>query len=276
MADFTNSKIYKGTSYPLHCYESSNLFKRVEAMLTPAKLISRFLLGIRLPVEFQDTEMLKDRINMAQNEAEVLLKTTMTPELFVQKHPYDASLYSNFIHLRSEHKPILSVESIRVTSADGQNIYEIPIQWVEVANAMQGQLNVIPLLSSFGNSYTGGGTIVSQNAGMIFIATLGSMRWLPAFWEVTYRSGLTLSEGQVPLVINNIVGCMAAIDILSNLASLNTSNSTSISQDGISQSSSGPGPQLYMQRISELEAKKKKFIEEIKALYGNKICYSNI
>lgn len=275
MADFSNSKIYKGTSYPLHCYESSNLFKRVEAMLTPAKLISRFLLGVNLPVAFQDTEVLKDRINMAQNEAEVLLKTTMTPELFVQKLPYDAGAYKAHLHMRTEHKPILSVESICVTSADGQNIYQIPSQWIEVANAMQGQLNTIPLLSSFGTSY-GGGTVVSQNAGMIFITTLGSLMWLPAFWEVTYRSGLTLSEGQVPLVVNNIVGCIAAMDILSNLASLNVSSSQSISQDGISQSSSGPGPQVYMQRISELEAKKKKFIEEMKAMYGSKIVHGNI
>jgi hypothetical protein len=275
MADFSHSKVYKGTSYPLHCYESSNLFKRVEPMLTPSKLISRFLLGVNLPEAFKDVEVLKDRINMAQNEAEVLLKTTMTPELFVVKSPYDSTLYRSHITLRVEHKPILSVESIRVVSADGENIYEIPSQWIEVANATSGCLNVIPLLSSFGAA-SGGGTIVSQNAGMIFIATLGSLMWLPAFWEIKYRSGLTLNEGQVPVLINNIVGCMAAIDLLSNLGSLNLSNSVSISQDGISQSTSGQGPAIYSQRIQELEAKKTQFIKEIKAMYGNSIVYGNI
>ena len=99
---------------------------------------------------------------------------------------------------------------------------------------------------------------------------------MPSFWEITYISGLSLSEGQVPINVNNIVGCIAAIDLLSNLASLNTQNSVSIGHDGMSQSSSGPGPQIYVQRIQELEAKRQKLISEIKALYGNKYFISNI
>jgi hypothetical protein len=147
-------------------------------------------------------------------------------------------------------------------------------EWIEVANNVMGQINVIPLLTTFGSLQTGGN--VTQNAGMIFIAALGSMHWLPAFWEIKYKSGLSPKEGQVPMVVNSILGCMAAIDILSNLASLNTSNSVSLSQDGISQSSSGPGTQVYTQRIQELEMKKEKFIGEIKAMYGSKIVFGNI
>jgi hypothetical protein len=267
-------KIYKGKTYPVHCYESSNLFKRIEPILTPRKLISRFLLGVPLPPEFKDDEVLKDRIDMARNEAEILLKSTINSEQFVQKVPYDASLYRSYIHIRTEHKPILSIEGLFVTSADGANVYEVPIEWIEVSNNVMGQINVIPLLTTFGSIQTGGN--VSQNAGMIFIAALGSMHWLPAFWELRYKSGLSPKEGQVPMVVNNIIGCVAAIDLLSNLASLNTSNSVSLSQDGISQSSSGPGTQVYVQRIQELEAKKTKFIEEIKGMYGNKIVYGNI
>lgn len=269
-----SDKIYKGKTYPLHCYESSNLFKRIEPIMTPSKLISRFLLGVPLPPEFRDEEVLKDRIDVAINEAELLLKTTINSEKFVEKVPYDSSLYRSFIHIRTEHKPILAVEGLFVTSADGQVVYEVPIEWIEVANNTSGQINVIPLLTTFGALQSGGN--VSQNAGMIFIATLGQMHWLPAFWEIKYKSGMCPKEGQVPVVVNNIVGAIAAIDLLSNLASLNTSNSVSLSQDGISQSTSGQGPQVYMQRIQDIESKKQKMLEELKALYGNKYIFGNI
>lgn len=274
MVDFNdNSRQYKGKVYPIHAYETSGLFKRTEAILTPEKFISRFLLGVPMPEQFRNTEVIQDRIHTAINDVELELKSTVYPEQFVQKVPYDASKYNNFIFTKVEHKPVLSLQSLQIVGANGEVFYEIPAQWIEMANAMSGQINVLPLLSTFGFQPTAGAT---QTSGLVFLNALGNLPWLPAFWEVKYVSGLSLESGQIPVVVNNLIGCFAAIDILSNLASLNTKNSVSMGQDGISQSSSGPGPQVYTTRIQELEAKKQKYLNEIKALYGNKYFISNI
>ena len=273
MVDLSGSKYYRGSVYPVHCLESSGLFKRCEAMITPEKLISRYLLGVPMPDAFRDIEVLRDRIDMAINETETILKTTINREQFVQKLPYDSSLYRSFIYTKCQHTPILSVESLNITSSDNQQIYSVPAQWIEVAHGFTGQINVIPLLSTYGATQSGN---VMQNAGLVFIATLGQLGWLPAFWEITYTSGLSFKEGQVPLPVNAIIGCTAAIDILSNLASLNTHNSVSIGQDGISQSSSSPGPQVYAQRIQDLDEKRQKMLKEIKGMYGKSIVMSNI
>lgn len=283
MADFTNSKSYGTCTYPVHADGASGLLRRCEALLTPEKLISRFLKGI--PLKFPNGDEftpddLKDKINLAMNEAELLLGSTITREAFKEKHPFDWSLYKAFIHIKTEHGPINSLEHIAIKASNGLNIFEIPPEWIETANFSKNLINVIPLLAAFGaNSVQGTPVAASGGAGAAFLAiwtAYGNANSIPAYWEVSYTAGMSNKEGQVPVPVNELIGVIAAMDVLSLIAPTNLYNSQSLSQDGISQSSSGPGPMLYRTRMDELERKKEELIRKLKAVFSRRYFIGNI
>lgn len=276
MAIFPQTKNFGTAIYPVHSESTSGLLKRCEPFLTPELLISRFLKGI--PLRFRNGDSfthgeLKDRINLAMNEAELMLGTTITREQFKNKLPYDKSLYKSYIHLVTENKPIVSLEKLAIVSADGLNIFEIPPAWIEAANFSKGLINVIPLLSAYGVSSANGGVI---KGGVALLGTLEKQHWVPAYWQVNYTSGLSSREGQVPIPVNELIGTIAAMAILSEIGPLNVWNSQSQSQDGISQSSSGPGPRLYVLRMEELEKKKNELLTKLKGVFSNRILFTNI
>ena len=276
MADFSDSKKYPTATYPIHAKETSGLMTRVEPMLTPAKLKSRFLKGI--PLTFNDgtelgTAELKDRIMLAMNEFEVLTGLILTREEFMQKLPYDRSLYRHYMHLRVERSPIISVERVSIVSADNENIFDIPIEWVEAARFHAGQINVIPLLSTF---VSGGNFAASGSAGIALLSILeNSFFFVPSFWQVEYSTGLCNKAGQVPVVANQLVGAIAAIEILSEKAADDADTSVSINRDGIGQSRSNPGAAKYNARIEKLEEKKKELVQKLKGIFKRKYFVGN-
>jgi hypothetical protein len=265
-------KTYPTKKYPVDASKTSNLLGRVEALLTPELLISRHLKGIPEVAKYSNDE-LKDQIELAMNDVELLTGLALTPVVIMERHPYDYNLYKSFIHFKVNHRPILSVESVKIVSTDNKPLYTMPNEWVEMGLAHKGQINILPLLQTFGASnVTSSGT---PSGALIFLQAMNSNAWLPAFWTVEYTYGLC-DEGKLPIVINQIVGMTAAISILSSMQALNRNNSQSLSSDGISQSSSGQGPQVYAKRIDELTAERERLMQKIKAIFHNKYYLSNI
>jgi hypothetical protein len=271
MSNFTQSKNYGTAIYPVHAVDTSGLFSRCEPILSPEKLKSRFLKGVPLKYRngdsFSDDE-LKDRINLAVNEAEILLGRNINRESFKQKLPFDHNLYKSYIHLMAEHGPIISIEQLAITSADGNNIFEIPPTWIETTNFSKNLINVIPLLAAYGINQVQGAV---GNAGIAFLSIIDGLQWVSAYWQILYTAGLSNKEGQVPIPVNELIGCIASIALLDEIAQSNIYNSQSQSQDGISQSSSGPGPRVYDARIERLELKKHEIIKKLKAIFANRI-----
>ena len=105
---------------------------------------------------------------------------------------------------------------------------------------------------------------------------LSQFQWLPAFFAIKYTHGLSNQEGVIPIPVNELIGMIAAIEILSDLQSANKYNSTSVSQDGLSQSASSSGPQIYVKRIEDLTIKKDKAMAKLKAIFTNRYFLSNI
>lgn len=281
--DFSNSKSYGTAQYPVHAEQTSGLLKRCEPMLTPDKLISRHLKGIPMVFPNGDaysSEELKDKIMLAMNETELLLGTTVTREAFMEKHPFDWALYKAFIHIKSEHGPIASLEKICIKTSNGLDIFSIPPEWIETANFAKNLINVIPLLAAFGaNTASGTPIAASGGAGAAFLAVWtanGNAQHIPAYWEIHYTSGLSNKEGQIPVPVNELIGIVAAMDILSAIAPNNLYNSQSLTQDGISQSSSGPGPMIYRTRMEELQMKKEELVKKLKAVFSRRYFVGNI
>lgn len=276
MADLSQTKDYGTAIYPVHALSTSGLMRRAEPFLTVQMLKSRYLKGI--PLKFRNGDVLtdddlKDRIHLAMNEAEILLGRPVSREQFKNKAPFDYAMYKAYIHVRTETGPIASIEQLAIVSADGNNIFEIPPTWIEPANFAKGLINVIPLLAAYGINQVSGAV---GNAGIAFLTVMDGLGWVPAYWQVKYTAGMTNIEGQVPVPVNELIGAIAAIAILSEIAPSNMFNSQSQTQDGISQSSSGPGPRLYEKRIEELALKQEMLVKKLKGIFSGKFFIGNI
>lgn len=273
LSDQNYPKSYGTKTYPVGAEDSSEVLKRIEPILTPEKLINRYLKGINLSQ--YSTDDLKDIIGIAADKAELLIGTTITPVRRKEKHPFDRSLYRSFIHIMSNFGPIMQIDKLCIRSSNDKNIFEIPADWIDAARFFQKQINVVPLTVV-------GATGISQGqptgaAGLAFIAAMnGGIDWVPSYWEIEYTTGVCMKEGQVPSIINELIGCIAAVNILGNLGAQNKNTSISISHDGISQSSSNPGPNLYQVRIGELMAERDQMVKKIKAVFYNKRFVTNI
>lgn len=278
-------KSFPTAEYPVHAKATSGAFKRVEPILVAGQFRSRFLKGIPLNFPNGETysdEDLKDQINIAANDAELLLKTPISPIQFQEKLDFDLSKYKAFISLKTSNAPIICLESLAIVATNGQPLFVIPAPWIEAANFNRSEINVVPLLASFGASFINGSPITGGGVpgnGVAFFAmwnAYGSIDNAPAYWQVIYTAGLSRKDGTVPVAVNDLIGCIAAINMLSSLALMYTTNSVSLSQDGISQSSSGPGPRIYALRIEELEKRRDKLVTEISALFGRRFFMSHI
>ena len=275
MADYSISKKFGTKAYPVEAFSTSDLLRRCEPILTPELLISRYLKVQEKEIRSKySEEELKEFIEIAMNEFELMSGLVINKVQDKQRIPFDRDLYKSFVYIKTNHGPILSVEQIQIQSSNGENIYNLPPDWIEVGLAHKRQLNLVPILSIFGAAGLQDGR--ASNAGLIFLQAVNSFQWLPAFFTVKYTYGLSHKEGEVPVPVNQIIGHIAAIEILSNIQTGNKYNSTSVSQDGISQSASSPGTQVYAKRIEELEAKKLKLLAKLKAQFSNKYFLSNI
>lgn len=245
-------------------------------MLDVDKFKRLFLKGI--PLRFRNgdqitNEDIKERLNWAFNEAELILQVPIVRTPFQHKVPFDYSLYKSYIHIMAEKGPMISLEHLAIVSADNNNIFEIPPTWIESTNFSKRLINVIPLLAAYGVNQVQGAV---GNAGIAFLTVMDGLAWVPAYWQINYTAGLSNTEGQVPASLNELVGCIAAIAILSEIAATNIFNSQSQTQDGISQSSSGPGPNIYNRRIEDLEKKQTSITKQFKGIFSTKFYVSNI
>lgn len=259
-------------AYPVESVFTSGLLKRIEPIVTPELLKSRYLKGI--DVSSYTNEEIKDHINMAINEVELMSNLSLDKVQFKERKPFDRDHYREFVYFKMNNGPILSIERLSVESSNGENIYNLPPDWIEMGLAHKRQINLIPILSIFGAAGLQDGQ--ASNAGLIFLQAINNFQWMPAFFTVVYTCGVCHAEGSLPIVLNDILGITAAIEILSAAQTKIKYNSTSISQDGISQSASGQGPQTYQARIEFLETKREKQLAKIKAEFSQKYFLSNI
>jgi hypothetical protein len=274
--DFEKNKQFYSAGYPVHMTRSSGLVKRCEPVLTPQLLVSRYLKGIPLAFPNGDSysaEDIKDQIVLATNEAEILCKITINREQFTDKVPFDISLYKSFIYLKTEQNPILAVQDVSIVSSDGYKIFKIPSEWLEPSNFSKGIVNVIPILGAYSVA-TGGG--VGAYGGIPYINVFSQLTFVPGFWQIVYQTGTSKIEGQYPVIINDLIGVLASINMLSVITNMFLNISQSQSRDGISQSSSGPGPRMYLPYIEELEKKRDMLVGKIKSAFATKFLISNI
>ena len=277
MADYTNSKEGIGAVWPVNAVEDS--WGHLEPLITPELLKARHLFGIPLVSYAKDPDtgqrqrmtdpILKDLIDRSVGEAELELRLEIMPRQYSKKLPFDRQAYASLGYMMLPDHPVQSLDKLAVTASNGSDLYLVPPDWVETAYIHTGQINIIPMTIAF--QY--GGFFVpsnSPNGGSAFLAILGQNPWIPAYWQVTYTTGFP--EGRLPQMVNELIGVIAAIEALGLLATTNARNSShSIGVDGLSQSISTPGPQIYDARITLLVDKKDRLVRKLRSIFGTNL-----
>lgn len=257
---------------------------RTESLLSPDLLVQRFLFGIPLrsrlknPVTNKyDTwtpEILKDCILRAVADVETMAGIEVFPVQHDEPHPFDRVEFETYGYFRLRHKPVLTIDQLAIRPANNvqsTNIWIMPKEWISFTDAAKGQINIIPLIAGDSQVFFQAQT---TNGAAFILSFLSSLPFAPGMWQVKYTSGF--AEGNIPKVLNELIGCTAAIDVLSALAATNLYSSYSLGMDSMSQSQSGPGPQVYDTRIAALELKRKALMNKFKTLFGSKLAMSHI
>ena len=280
MAILTNSKPGVGAVYPSNAIDAE--LQRLEPMVGPYQIRTRHLFGLDLVSKMRDSitkkpmvmtdAIIQDIIIGAISQAETECMIDISPVQRREKYPFDRQAYESFGYIKTLHRPVNSIQKLSVTPANNIDVFTLPLDWVEVAYFHRGQINIIPMTAAF---IQGGMVPASTAGGAIFFAIMGNRSWIPAYWQLEYITGYP--DSTVPRIVNELIGTIAAQEILSMLAATNAgNNSHSLGIDGLSQSVSTPGPEIYKNRYNELAEKRAGLVKKIKSLYDRKIFSSHV
>jgi hypothetical protein len=259
MADYSNSK--DGLGRVLSENAVAVQWEDLEPLISPELLIDDHLFGIPLvsavvnPITRKADVMTEDKIKRfiirSVSICETECKFDIFPQQYKEKEAFDRVAYQSFGYFQLRHRPISSIQDLTVTTSSEQSCYRVPLDWIDIGYLRQGQINILPLTISVKD-----GAIAPLLAGgSAFLSIFGNHPWLASFWEVVYTTGF--KDGQIPRIINEYIGVVAAMEILSAIgATYSRSTSTSLGMDGVSQSISGPGAQIYVNRLKELSSKR--------------------
>ncbi len=279
MADFTNSIGSPVAVYPVDAIDGQP-WSRVEPLVTPELLARRFLLGIPLSSFLPDpltneftilnNDDLQDFILRAVGLVEMDTHLYIFPVQFDDRKSLDKNELDSWGYFKMNNIPILSVDRITIKPNSSQELWVLPNEWVANGQFNKGIINIIPLIPSNSVDFVA----AAGGNGAVFLLSLLNSAYIPNYWSIRYTAGFP--NGQVPRIVNELVGIYAAQEILSSLGTTNRVNSASTGMDGMSQSTGTAGPNIYDPRIKLLEERKLKIIQRIKGMYGLKIPMSNI
>jgi len=275
MADYTVSKSGPGAAYPDNSVQAT--WQRLEPVVTPEQVRNRHLFGIPLisgikdPISgraqvYTDSLML-DTIDRSLAQVESETDLVIFPIRVQETQPFDRAEYQAFGYFRLQQRPASAVHRLSIVPPDGQYLYDVPMNWVSTGFLPSGQINLVPI----GNAIAYG---APAEVGL-FLNVFGQQPWTPAFWLIEYTAGFP--DGMLPKSVNELLGVVAAMEVLSSLAATYAkSTGHSLGIDGLSQSVSTPGPQLYTTRLTDLAAKRKVLTKKLKAEYGQTLFSGNL
>lgn len=290
--DYSNNKPNVTKQYPEGTTSLSGEgvagFTRVEAWLTPDRLRNEFLFGIPLKSTTTKQEMsddlLKTIIRRSAAHLELKCKIAVTPQQKFDRIEFDRTKYlQGWNQLQLKYGNVASVQEVAIRAVNSQNVqqgvsnfdfslpnqqegstlYIVPLDWIDMSWANKGLLHFVPLQTTF-SSYG----VVGPSAGAAapLFAIFSQLQWIPSFWAVKYTIGF--QENAIPAEINALIGNYAAMEVLSLLGPTIRTNSQSISLDGASQSTSGPGNQLFVVRYEQIKEKVQDMEDLIKRRFG--------
>jgi hypothetical protein len=270
--------------------DSDSSIQRVEPLLTADKLKSRFLFGIPLysmeadPITHKRRQMtdddLVDQINLAITDAEDELHIAIQPVEAQTRLPYDKNqwkgLNPGYIQIPSPHRPVSKIIEMKATLSDSNSSWSwtVPLEWIDLSNSQKGQISVIPFSATISTLNYDSTTAIDQTGNWLGAGVVGNLPFWPSFWQIKLIAGFNM--GEVPNIINNLIGNIAASKILSMLQATNRIQNFSVAIDAASQSIDTGGPTVYNGRINELKEQREKLVSRIRTLFGSRYAIGNI
>jgi hypothetical protein len=258
---------------------------RLEPLLTPDLLKSRYLKGIPMQLKIKDVDGKPFKItddgaeglhraggrrgrerDRPGADADAVHGEAAVPEAGLRElRLLPAPEAPHRLHRGAERDPRRRLD-----------VFVFPTEWLETANLIHGQLNIIPL--AFQGMQGGTGVIGGVNAGSgtaVFFNSLWNRPWVAAMFGITYTAGFT--NGLMPKYVNNLIGCVVAMRVLSMIAAAYAGvTSTSLGIDGLSQGMGSPGPTRYKQRMDELTAERALIVKKLKKTFGTKFVVGTV
>jgi hypothetical protein len=283
VAIYTETKAGVGDLFPKGAVEED--WRRTEPLITPDKLVSRHLFGIPLVSGIKDPitgkaqvmtkDILIDYIDRAVSTVEMETGMTIFPTPIKEKLPFDRQEFQSFGYMRLPHRPVSSVEHLAIVPSNQQEIFIVPIDWIDIGQMYHGQINIIPLTIALTSAGAPQSSIVSTAGGAALLAILNNSQWIASYWQISYTAGFP--DGKIPKVLNDLIGIVASMEVLSMLAATYGKNSgSSLSIDGMSQSISTPGPEIFTRRIEDLQKKRDLLVRKLKAWSGTILFSGNV
>ncbi len=268
VADYTDSK--PGPSvWPAGALSAG--WGYLSPLITPEQLVARFLWGINLQSKFQNpltgkpweitTDLLQDWIEGALEQAEAELNIAIIPIQVNEKLPMARRDWeANGYLCATKAFPIVSIERMSIKFANDDELWVIPMNWIETANFQFGQINLLPATAAA--PLTSNNNTNLQSGNLLFFDTWSRNRWIQALVDITYTAGF---KNGVPRVVNDFIGTMAAIDIISKLlATYARSVSASLGIDSMNQSTSAINPIFLRGRLDDLIAERERMKKRLK------------
>ncbi|WNM70332.1 hypothetical protein [Myxococcus phage Mx1] len=281
MADYSRSKVDARSPFPENAV-AAHEWSLYEPLITPQQLVTRFLWGIPLVSSTMDPisrtyarmtdDILQDIILRGTATLTVEAGIDVFPVRRVEKKPFDKQEMMDLGYMRTNYRPVISVDKLSIAPGDSPDILIISPDWIASDGFARGEIRIIPTIGTIHGGYIPASTGVGN--GSAFVAIMGGRFWQPSFFTLEYTTGF--ADGRIPRPLNELIGCYAAIDCLSMIGTTNRANSRSIGMDGMSESVSNAGPQIYDGRIKVLDEKRQTLLKRFRARYGNKFAISNI
>jgi hypothetical protein len=192
----------------------------------------------------------------------------ITPQTCTESFDWtEGILSSNYSPLKLTRWPATLILSMKLKFPHTQNTsaryeWEVPPNWLMLRG------NLMQICADFGAlklrvNQKGLGAIMY---GFGFAQNLGNYR--PNAIEVIYQAGFP--EDKFPATLFDLIITTATINVLTDIGPMwFPYNSTSVTIDNVTQSTSLPGSQFLLNRIQQLQAKQKTLIRAIQGAHGN-------
>jgi len=250
--------------------------KRVEIdnlLVSPSYILDHYLRGIDISIiqaTYQKSyrDAIRDEIKAATEQLEKIAEIYFQKHLIEdERHDYDMTpIYEKYWTNTLYHSPVISVVKARLKLNKIDVIKEIPPDWVQIGNAMEGVIKVMP--------YSGGynGLMFVYTVGIGIAVLLAGSSYIPDFFSYDYYAGLDWDniDSNEKTDIRNAIGRRVALNMLPNLDVHRGLSSESKSVDGVSKSVSYTSSAIYGEHSAAIEAYQKQeaaWIQNFKKKY---------
>lgn len=239
---------------------------------TAAQVKTNKLFGIPLVSNLTGEELQDEAIDFyiktAISEIEHSLDLYITPVKFYERYDYDRHSFSwNYNYLKLDHRPILEISKVELSFSNDAAVdgfVQFPLEFVHT----MPQEGVMQLVPAFGTSLSG--FLLSAFSGVQYHSLHHTgLNHFPGGVRIEYTAGFC--HDKIPAIIAELIEIKAAMNILSLLGPvLFPNNSVSIGIDGTSQSTSGPGPNFFANRLQQLKDLEDKTMDAVQNYYHRK------